>query len=54
MRMIQLGKRACLARESLSEGRVRAHFGRQNLHRHNAIKLFLPGLIDSPHPALAQ
>ena len=51
--MAELGHGLGLAGETLGEGRLAADLRRQNLQRHQAVKLLLAGLVHRPHAAAA-
>ncbi len=54
IRMIQPGQRAGLAREPFGEGRIAAHFGRQDFHGHQSIEARLPRFVNRAHASLAE
>ena len=52
--MVEGGEHLCLALEALEPLGVGGHLRRQNLERHLALELGVPGEVDLPHPALAE
>ncbi len=53
VRVAEHGHRLGLAGKTVGEGGVLAHRGRQDLQRHQPVKVLLPGLVDHAHPTAA-
>jgi hypothetical protein len=52
--VVERGRQARLAQESLPEARIPGQLGSDQLHRHFALQAQIGGQVDDAHPAPAQ